>query len=155
LATHKLNTSLKKLSVINYDNNKSQCWNSDFHNNSVEFGLFTPLIYGDLQRVKLFRPKFIGEFMMRVVGISYFSKRCVSYYEGTEYAGHYEQLFREQIRYKGFEYSFLNLFRTDALGDYRELEYLPHREGYCNWKYYITKKIKLSHLSRYMICSHL
>jgi surfactin synthase thioesterase subunit len=58
--------------------------------------------------------------MMRVVGISYFSKRCVSYYEGTEYAGHYEQLFREQIRYKGFEYSFLNLFRTDALGDYRE-----------------------------------
>jgi pimeloyl-ACP methyl ester carboxylesterase len=82
--------------------------------------LFSPLIYGDLQRVKIFRQKLIGEFMMRVVGISYFIKRCISYYEGTEYAKHYEQLYREQISYKGFEYSFLNLFRTDALGDYRE-----------------------------------
>jgi pimeloyl-ACP methyl ester carboxylesterase len=57
---------------------------------------------------------------MRVVGISYFLNRCVSYYKGTEHAEHYKQLFKEQISYKGFEYSFLNLFRTDALGDYRE-----------------------------------
>ncbi|HEX2957102.1 MAG TPA: alpha/beta hydrolase [Chitinispirillaceae bacterium] len=82
--------------------------------------LFSPLINGGLQRAKIFRPKLIGEFMMRVIGISYFINRCVSYYEGTEHVGHYEQLFREQISYKGFEYSFLNLFRTDALGDYRE-----------------------------------
>jgi pimeloyl-ACP methyl ester carboxylesterase len=82
--------------------------------------LFSPLIYGGLQRVQLFRPIFIGEFMMRVAGIPYFINRCISYYEGTDNAGHYDKLFREQISYKGFEYSFLNLFRTDALGDYRE-----------------------------------
>jgi pimeloyl-ACP methyl ester carboxylesterase len=82
--------------------------------------LFSPLINGGSQRTELFRPKFIGEFMMRVVGIPYFINRCASYYEGTEHGAHYEQLFREQINYRGFEYSFLNLFRTDALGDYRE-----------------------------------
>jgi pimeloyl-ACP methyl ester carboxylesterase len=82
--------------------------------------LFSPLFNGGLQRANIFRPKLIGEFMMRVVGISYFLNRCVSYYKGTERAEHYKQLFREQISYKGFEYSFLNLFRTNALGDYRE-----------------------------------
>jgi pimeloyl-ACP methyl ester carboxylesterase len=82
--------------------------------------LFSPLINGGSQRAEIFHPKLIGEFIMRVVGIPYFINRCASYYEGTDRFKYYEQLFREQISYKGFEYSFLNLFRTDALGDYRE-----------------------------------
>lgn len=82
--------------------------------------LFSPLINGGPQRAKIFRPKLVGEFLMRVIGISFFTKRCVSYYEGTEHVERYERLFKEQISYNGFEYSLLNLFRTDALGDYRE-----------------------------------
>ena len=69
---------------------------------------------------KLLRIRVIGDFLLRTVVMQKYIERACYLFEPSEKANHYNELFREQFKYKGGEKAVLSMFRGDALGDYRD-----------------------------------
>ncbi len=69
--------------------------------------------------IKLLRPPVWGEFMMRLVATNSLAKRAADLTSKSPKAAEYNNLFRQQTYYKGFERATLAMFRSDATTDYR------------------------------------
>jgi pimeloyl-ACP methyl ester carboxylesterase len=68
----------------------------------------------------LLRVPCLGEFLMRTLVVRFYSDRADTLFVESDNADLYARLFREQFTYKGRGKAVLSLFRSDALGDYRE-----------------------------------
>ena len=68
----------------------------------------------------LLRVPCLGEYLMRTVIIGFYSDRADTLFVESDNADRYAKLFREQFTHKGTEKAVLSLFRSEALGDYRE-----------------------------------
>jgi pimeloyl-ACP methyl ester carboxylesterase len=69
--------------------------------------------------IKLLRPPVWGEFMMRLVATNSLAKRAAELTAKSPKAAEYNNMFRQQTYYKGFERATLAMFRSDATTDYR------------------------------------
>lgn len=70
---------------------------------------------------KLLRIPFVGNFLLRTLVIQSYIDRAGSLFEGSDMAGRYNELFREQLTFEGSERAVLSMVRGDALGDYRQV----------------------------------
>jgi pimeloyl-ACP methyl ester carboxylesterase len=66
------------------------------------------------------RPPVMRKAVLRLIGIPLMNKRASANYSGTPLAGRHAAAFKEQMTFRGFQYSVLSLFRGDALVDHRD-----------------------------------
>ncbi|MCX5997634.1 MAG: alpha/beta hydrolase [Chloroflexi bacterium] len=69
--------------------------------------------------MKLLGPPVMGEFLMRLVTTKILADRAADLMKKSPKAAEYNNLFRDQTRYKGFERATLSMIRGDAIKDYR------------------------------------
>ncbi len=63
----------------------------------------------------------LGPFLVRTVMVDTLTGRAANLWKAAEKnPGYYERLFVRQTTYEGFERSVISMFRTDAVGDYRD-----------------------------------
>ncbi len=80
----------------------------------------SPLVNSGKVPVKMFRPPLVGEVLMRLVGMPFYTKRAIRFYRNHPERERYVARYLEQISLKGFEYSGLSEIRSDIGGDYRD-----------------------------------
>jgi pimeloyl-ACP methyl ester carboxylesterase len=81
--------------------------------------LISPVVY-HYPITPVMRLPVMGELVFRFIGIPLLSRRANDNYSGTPLAGHHVAEFKEQTTYRGFQFSILSLFRSDALVDHRD-----------------------------------
>jgi len=63
----------------------------------------------------------LGPFLVRTVMVDTLTERAANLWKAAKKnSGYYERLFVRQTTYDGFERSVISMFRTDAVGDYRD-----------------------------------
>ena len=71
--------------------------------------------------LRLLQAPWIGELLMRHIGLGIIEKRAGRFFETLDEADRFKRLFEKQIRSDHFFRAFLSMIRTDALGDYRAI----------------------------------
>jgi pimeloyl-ACP methyl ester carboxylesterase len=69
--------------------------------------------------MKLLGPPVMGEFLMRMVTTGILADRAADLMKKSPKAAEYDNLFRDQTHFKGFEQATLSMIRGDAIKDYR------------------------------------
>jgi len=80
----------------------------------------SPLVNSGRVPTRMFRPPVVGEFLMRMVGMPFYTRRALHFYRNHPERERYVARYLEQISLKGFEYSGLSEIRSDIGGDYRD-----------------------------------
>ena len=63
----------------------------------------------------------LGPFLVRTVMVDTLTDRAANLWKAAgKNSGYYERLFTRQTYYRGFERSVISMFRSDAVGDYRD-----------------------------------
>ncbi len=94
------------------------------HPHKVErIGLVAPVVNSVANRTpfEIARIPLIGAFSMRTITLDVLSSRAASFFERIGPAGRvYDERYREQMRYEGFERSLHSLFKNNMVDDHRE-----------------------------------
>jgi pimeloyl-ACP methyl ester carboxylesterase len=81
--------------------------------------LISPVGYG-FSVPAVFRVPVLGEILIRLIGLRILEGRANALFGDSPHAEDFSRWFSEQRRFTGFTASLLSMFRSDALGDYRD-----------------------------------